>query len=127
MFAYFIFLMAFLFVLIIVMCFSSSIPNAKERYYRNLERKRIREQKQERERARERERELDQKIECDLKLDLIQNSSASSGQSSDSLPGEADQQGEEPTGYNSEDEYSDHPSKKLTDEEWRQVCLLFYL
>lgn len=106
---------------------SSSIPNVKERYYRNLERKRIREQKQERERARERERELDQKIECELKIELINKPAASTGPSSDKLTDNVDlEQREDATGYNSEDEYSEHPSKQLTEEEWRQVCTVIH-
>lgn len=104
------------------MHYSSTIPNAKERYFRNLERKRIREQKQERDRVRDRDRDLEQKIDCDMKLDLIPKPAAAAGQSTDKSD-ESAQQREEGTGYNSEDEYSDHPSKKLTDEEWRQVIL----
>lgn len=98
----------------------------KDRYYRSQERKRLREQKQERERNhRERERELEQQLENERK-DLISVPSSTSTANTDVLSDNRlsdnnTQEREEASGYNSEDEYIEHPNAKVSEEEWRKV------
>lgn len=95
----------------------------KDRYFRSQERKRLREQKQERERN---HRELEQQLEKCERNELINVPTSTSSTSTDALSDNRlgdnnKQEREETSGYNSEDEYFEHPSAQLSEEEWRRV------
>lgn len=98
---------------------SASVPVNKDRYYRNVERKRLREQQKQERTHRERV-ELDQKLEKCERTELCNIQSTSNSANGDSKS-DTKQNEDGASGYNSEDEYVEPPGTKLTEEEWRQV------